>query len=615
MPAAAVALLTVALAAVAALARPRLAFAAVLAATVLVPDTLALPTGVTSVLTVHLVVLIGALGGQAWRMLAGRTDPAVWRPTGASLGLAAYLVVALLVGLSFAAPGVSVASGSSRAVDLLQQLAALVVCTGLIREDGDPFGFVMPTIAILMTSVGIGFIEHVTGGSWGHFLFSRLPSQSNTPAATPLQTRGNAVRIRAGADFALSYAIVLVALLSMLFVAALLGRGAKRWLLAAGGVLSLVAIYWSGSRSALLALVVMVLVLGLLARRAAVTMTMIGLVIVVALAVLALPALGHHFSAGIDQGSINVREQRLPIILGAVSQRPFTGLGLSGLSLLGISAVDSTYLLVYGETGVIGLAALLGAMVATFWSIGRGLKGNGDPAYRVLAAGSMAGILAILAGGVALDVIDLPSVADVIWILAAIGLVSAEVSAGPARLLRPVPTLVTATLAAAVVGVLPAALVPTHQATSYTFFTMPTLDEVGSGDLSLTGNTLIASACGVITAEAAHLPGVSVSCRNPYQATGQGLFTVQAGSSRQIVTAAAQLQAAAARAGLHYYRQFALTSPTQGRDSGVVTLPTSLAMFAFVVAFAAPLTRRERSASGRFNPATWRRGALAPSAP
>lgn len=601
MPAVGVALLAVALAAVAALARPRAAFAALVSATVLLPDTLALPTGLSALLTVHLLVTVAALGGVLWRTIAGRSRTAVWRPTAASLGVAAYLFVAVVVGVAFASGATPVIAGLDRAVDLLQQLGVLVAATALIREDGRPREFVAPVVIVLLVSTGVGLVEHVTGQSWGHFLFSKLPSQAGTAAATPLQIRGGQVRVRAGADFSLSYAWVLVALLPLLLTDIV--RRASRsvaWIVPGGLAVTavLLAVYWSGTRSALLGLAVVLLIAGGLSGRPRVTAAAVVFLVVAVVAVVALPVLGQHFSFGIDQGSVNVRQQRIPEILQAVSGRPMAGLGLAGLSVVGLSAVDSTFLLVYGETGALGLAALLAAFLVVLVAVGRGLRAR-DADTRMLVAACLAGTLAVMASGLTLDSVDLPSVIDVLWELAAIGMVAGEVAVGPARLLRPVRTVSLATAAAGLVGGAVAFAAPTQHASTFTFLTLPPILDRTPGNPVTEGNTLIATSCGAVTAEAARLAGeLRVTCRNPYLAPGEGQLELWGSTPAAIRRAEPKLVAAAHRAGVQAFGMLAQTGSTAGRPTGLETLPASLAVFVAITVMALPLGRRERAITG-----------------
>lgn len=614
MPAPAIVALTAALAAVAALARPRYAFAAVVAATVLFPDTLALPTAVSPILTIHLVVTVAALGGLAWRTAEGLIPASVWRPTGASIGLAAYLVVALLVGIAAAAPDVSVSAQLTRAVDLVQQLLVLIVCTGLVREDGRTRAFVAPFAAVLLASAGIGILEHVTGGSWGHYLFSHLPSQSQTPAAAPLQLRDGAVRARGGADFALSYAAVLVAMLSVLTVAAVRARGIRRLLWLGGGAVVLLAIYWSGTRSVLVAFLVMIVLLAVFSRDRRVILA-VGAAVVVTLAGFAVvTAVAQHFSVSVDAGSVAVREQRLPIVLQAVSARPFTGLGLSGLSALGVKAVDSSYLLVYGETGALGLAALIGALVAAFASVARGLWTR-DRDQRLLIAAVIAGMFSIVVSAVALDAIDLPSVINVFWELAAIGLVAADQALRPARLVRRSVVLLAGVVSAAAIGGAAAVAAPNHVAQSYSFQTLNPITDVGSGDLVITGNQLIASVCGTFQAAEPQLrPGVVISCRNPYTASGEGELRIQVPNRSYLKPTLATLGKVLARSGLHLFGVRPTTPLQTGRPSGLLTLPAALPVGLLIALLGVPLNRRERSA-GPWPPAPSRRRAARRSRP
>lgn len=581
--------------AVAGLCRPRWAFAAVLGATVLVPNVTALPYGAPDVLRAHLIAALAALAGLAWRTATGRTPTAIWRPTGPMLALAAYLLVAVIIGFGFAAAGVTVSPAVHRIVDLVQELPVLVACVALVREDGQPAGFAAPVSIVLLISVGIGLLEHATGSSWGQWLLNYDPGLGGTSAAQPLQLRAGVPRIRAGADYSVAYASVLVALLPMLLVAGVRWGGWRRIGCVVGGVATLLAVYWSGTRSAVLELAVGLLVVGLFSARRWLILTTIAVVVVAAIGIESVPQLAHHFSLNIDQGSVNSRTQRLQIVLGAVAGHPLTGLGLTSLSLVGLTGLDSTYTLVYGETGVLGLAALLAAFVVALISLLRGLATR-DRDMGLTVAAAVSGVLAIIASGFALDSVDLPSVINVLWELASIGLVAAEMTRGPERLLRPLRSLGLAAVGAAAVGAVAMVTAPTQYAANYSFYTLSSFSQDGSNLVSA-GDIFISTACQAITDRVQRLhSGLQVtSCRNPYTAEGLGLLRLQAPTAGDISAAIPELSSAARRAGLWTFALATEQAPTAGRPSGWVTLPASLPLFALIVAFAAPLHRRERS--------------------
>src|SRR4051794_31689708 len=397
MPAPLLALLTIAAALVAARWPGRTGFTVLVASIVLVPATLTLPNGVSASLTVHRVVLVGLLVG-----LLVRHRPQVWRPTPTSLAFLVYLLLLLIAGVVLATPAVALGTEMSRYVDFVEQAAVLVACTAIVRNDPDAAWFVIPLTGVLLVSAGIGVVEHFTHDSWSHWLFSRLPSQQGSPAAGELALRGGAVRVRGGNDYPLGYAWVLAALLPFLVVASMRLRRSRALLLVGGGSLVVAAIYWSYARSALFGLLVALVVTGLAARDRRVGIVVCAAVALGVAAFVFAPQLSHHFSTAIDQGSIDVREQRIPIVLEAVAHRPWTGLGLGGLLLLGLPSTDATYLLIYGDAGVAGLAGLVGLLGVATFGVARGLAAQSRDLRRAAAA-ALGATLAVGAAGSGVD--------------------------------------------------------------------------------------------------------------------------------------------------------------------------------------------------------------------
>src|SRR5204862_468580 len=86
----------------------------------------------------------------------------------------------------------------------------------------------------------------------------------------------------------------------------------------------------------------------------------------------------HNLSAGIAQGSIDVRIQRIAPITASVATHAFGGLGFGGVSNLGFQAVDSSYLLLYGDVGVIGLTMFALLYATAVVMVGRGVTSVGS---------------------------------------------------------------------------------------------------------------------------------------------------------------------------------------------------------------------------------------------
>src|SRR3954452_20459755 len=191
-------------------------------------------------------------------------------------------------------------------------------------------------------------------------------------------------------------------------------------LLVGGGSLVVSAIYWSYARSALFGVLVALIVTGLAARDRRVGIVVCAAVALGVTAFVFAPQLSHHFSTAVDQGSIDVREQRIPIVLEAVAHRPWTGLGLGGLLPLGLPSTDATYLLIYGEAGVAGLAGLIGLLGVAAFGVARGVAAQPRELRRAAAA-CLGGALAVVAAGLGFDSMALVGTADILWIAVGIG--------------------------------------------------------------------------------------------------------------------------------------------------------------------------------------------------
>ncbi len=579
-------LLLVAVAAAAAyvaLAPLRRGFVVLVASLLLLPATLVVPNGVTGLLTVHRVLLLVFLARLVVDTRRRRIETDAWRPTPVHAAFLVFLVVVLVSGVMFAAASVPAGVSLSRYLDLLEQALTLLACLTVVRVDDDPAWFLRPLAAVVVVSAGIGVVEHLTQWSWGHWLFSRLPSQQGVEAAAPLAHRAGDVRVRAGAEYPLGFAWVSVALLPAVVAVTMTYRRLGRVLLPAGVVIVLLAPYWSYSRSALAGLVVVAVVLALGARDVRVAAVVCVGAAVVGVVFLLVPSVSHHFAASVDTGSISVREQRLPVVLGAVAERPLTGLGLGGIGLLGLHATDATYLLSYAETGAVGLAALAGLLLVCVVMTARGLLVQ-QRRLRLAATAALAGVLVMVAAGLAFDALSLLGSADLLWVLVAIGVGVAERARGPVALPRTLGLHHAAAPAAALAaGVVVAVLAPVHHAVDYRFSTLPVAREVGSYDPVVTGTTLINTTCGMAQAQQRAHPGVRLDCRESFTGPGVGDLRVQAADASTVREVTAALRAGAVRAGVAALDLVPATPDESGRPSAARTAPLWLPVLTVMV--------------------------------
>ena len=170
--------------------------------------------------------------------------------------------------------------------------------------------------------------------------------------------------------------------------------------------------------------------------------------------------------------STEIRSQRLPEITGVANTHSFGGLGLHGLDPYGFGETDSSYLLFYAELGVVGLAAFVALLIVVLVSSAQGLRA--PPSWgRLLAAGAVGGIVAGLLGSAAFDLFSLPGSAHLFWVIAAIGVVTAERN-GAAPLTRRWSWRRLAIVPVGVgIGVVLAFAVPSHAAVVTPFDSLP----------------------------------------------------------------------------------------------------------------------------------------------
>ncbi len=510
------------------LSRPRHALALLVALTVLVPATLAVPNGVSPLPTFLRVAVVSVALG-----LLRRPDSArLFAVTQVHVAAGLFALGTLVTGVLLAPSLLSFGGAVQQWLNLLEALTLFVVTLACVRAVDDRPYTLRVLAAVGIAAAVLGVVEHLTGRSLGGTLFALSPSQDPGPLTTALERRAGQTRVRVGQEFALQYAWVTAALLPAVLAAP--WARFRLPLRLVGAVLLVLAGYWSFSRTAPVALFLglLVLVLGLRSRRAA---ALLGTGALAALTVvLALPSVTARFGAGVDQGALDVRAERRPVVLEAVAQRPLGGIGLGGIRDLGLTAVDQTYLLAYTETGVVGALLLVAALGTGVLVCARGLRA-GPSSTRTTCAVSLAGAVVLLGAGFAFDALSLRSSTDLLWLLLAVGVASGERTQGVLR-----PTLPTdarrraaGVVAAVVVGSAVAVLWPSHVAVSTVFRTLPVAREAGGFDPVGIGRTLVATTCGVAQAVAATDPEVSLDCRAREPAAGFGTLRIEAPTEAQ----------------------------------------------------------------------------------
>jgi len=114
-----------------------------------------------------------------------------------------------------------------------------------------------------------------------------------------------------------------------------------------------------------------------------------------------------------DPGSVSGREQLNDLALRVISAHPVTGVGLNnwpvvmaaydttGISLLATDPVHNLYLLLWAETGIIGLAGFVGLVAVLLVTGFRALRRSPVPEVQLAALAAVTSLLAVLIMGLA----------------------------------------------------------------------------------------------------------------------------------------------------------------------------------------------------------------------
>lgn len=568
-----VAALALALCAVVLVTRLRIGFAVVVAATLLIPGSLILHNPFTSYALVTRVLVIALAIRLGYEIRRGTVSITTLRWTTVHTAFVIFLACTFLAGVVLADTTFESRSITASYLLVVDPFLFFVVALASIRAVGDLRWCLGVVAASLLGTAGIGIIEHATGGAWGHFLFGRIVS--GTVASDPLTSRFGHLRVHGGAEYPVQYAWVM----AMLLPALIAWFGAKRlrletWLpltIAAVGVVVL-AEYWSYSRTGFAAIGLTAVLVALGARdKRLLALTGAGL----ALGVVLFVSIGGLQSGylNLPSGPVAVRTARLPVILQIAAMHPLHGIGLGGLSLVGLPNTDSTYLQLYGEAGLLGLVSGAALLACCLVCCARGLLAS-DLVNRLAAAAAVSGGLAMIVGGGAYDALRSLSSSRPFFLLVAIGLVAAERQAGPlpALVRRPRLVLAGAVGAAAAVGAVMLALAPVHYAGQYEFQTVSAFRQTLPSDPVTVGTTYINSVCGIADAVSSAHHGDSLDCTNPQLAAGIGLLRVQAASGDGVQSLLSDVTTSVRRLPVAF--SLSLQTPVRsGRETGLAWAP------------------------------------------
>lgn len=562
--------------------RPAGALALLTGVVVLLPAAVQLPNGVTALPTAtRLTALAIAVG------LARRRE--LWRTTPMVVPAVCFAFVTLLTGVLLAQPELGTSGPMRSWLDLLDPLLVGAVALACARAAG-PRATVAALGGVALLAVGAGVSEHLTGSSLARHL---VPAKH-------LETRAGETRIRVGSDFALAFAWTVAALTPA--VVALLRRRLPLALLGLAGCV--LAAYWTFSRSVPLgiALGLVLLAVGLRDRRTAALV----LVCAVGLGSVALvPTVRYRFSRSADQGAVDVRFQRAPVVLDAASRDPVTGLGLTGVAHLAIGETDESFLLAYAETGVLGSIALLGLLLCGLVLVGRGLRGPPSPG-RTATTVALAGAVVLVVGATVFDAFSVRGTAALLGLLIGVGIAAAESVAGPAPTVpwNDLPrTRLAAVPLAVLVGIVTASLAPTHVAVTARFTTFSQAELAVPYDPIDEGRQRVATVCAVVTA--AQTPHVRVDCADTFTAAGEGTIRVEVPRAKDLPAAFFGLFATVRRQSTLSSVKPILQLPVRsGASTALATAPWSLGLAALLVVLLVPSepVRRLHARTGRW---TW----------
>jgi len=574
-------------------ARLRIGFAVVVACSVLLPGSLPIHNPLTphALFTRVLVVVL------AIRLLfaihARVVSTSVFGWTTLHTAFVVFLGAVYLAGVVFADATVRPGAAMSAALLLLDQFVFFAVMLACVRAIDD-LRWVLGVVAVvLLASAGIAVIEHFTEGSWGHFLYGKsIPSVT---ASNELTLRLNDVRVKAGAEYALQFgwvtAMLLPALLAWLAATRLAWR---RWvpitLLAVGVVL--LAEYWSFTRTSLAAFGVVAVITALAARNKHLLLFTGGSLAVCGLLFGVVTRLQQGF-VGLPSGPVDVRSERLPLILQIGQHHPLRGIGLGGLTSLGVANTDSTYLQLYGDAGLVGIVTGLALVITAGCCCVSGLRSI-ERVDRLAAAAGIAATFAMLAGGVAYDALRSLSSTRPFWLLIAIGVVASEHVTGPLpALMRPRRLVAAGAVAAAgLTGVLVYALAPVHYAEQYQFQTVSTLRQVLPSNPESMGSTFADSVCLIADSVVDRHRDAQVDCATPGQAPGVGTLRIQAPTASEVRQITNEVRNAVQTGPLSAFSLTVRTPMQSGRDTALAWAPFWLPVSVLLAVFLLPFGRK-----------------------
>jgi O-antigen ligase/polysaccharide polymerase Wzy-like membrane protein len=555
-----------------------------LVVTFAVPGTVQVVQAHSVYATFHRLVLLLFCFNILLKIVGRKLPASILRPSRLSGLLFGWVVVTFVIGVAFADSRIPIASSTFLWSIAVEQLIFVLFVVAAFRAIGDTRKIAWIIAGVALATAGVAVTEHFTRRGLGPYLTGILTGHPNLSSFQNLETRGDEVRVAAGLDFSLALAWVGTMLLPVVVVAA---SRARRFIVRVSPLLLVLAIVWTYARSAYLGIPLIAVVLLFASRFDPKLVRIFFAGAIVAAAVFFLtPTAKNAFSAEGTEGSTVIRKERLPVILSSAAQRPLIGRGLSSLSFSGLQTTDATYLLTYGETGVIGAAALGLLFMGTIALLLPGLRA--PPNERVFAAASVAGVVAGLAGADFLDEFSISGSFRAFWLVACLGMVIAErieVAPAPHAVARRVrrrfaPALVLS-LAGAGAGIVLSSLTPVTPTAEARFTTRsPATEALVPNPAPLIGQADVETACSIIEARVLADTGDDIECYDDLTDVGVGDFRITAPTADRLARRLRTVTVAVRRF-LPGFRVFRLAGSPVSKPTIARTAPYWLAFVGF----------------------------------
>jgi hypothetical protein len=560
------------------------ALVGMLVVTFAVPGTVRIVQVPSVYATFHRMILLLFCANILLKIINRKLPASILRPSRLSALLFGWVVVTFVIGVALADTNISVAGTTYQWAVGVEQLIFVVFVMAAFRAIGDTRKIAYLIVGVALATAGVAVVEHLTKRGLGPYLEGVLTGRPNLFHFQNLSTRGDEVRVSAGLDFSLAWAWVGVVFLPVVVV---VSSQARRLIVRVSPLLLILAIAWTYTRSVYIGIPLSAIVLILASRfdPRIVRMFLAGAVVAAA-AFFLTPTARNAFSAPGTEGSTLVRKERLPVILSSAAERPLIGRGLSSLGVSGFRTTDSTYLLVYGEIGVLGTAALALLFAGTIAVLLPGLRA--PPGERVFAAASLAAVIAGFAGAAFLDEFSVSGSFRAFWLVACLGMAVAErVETAPVRnvlarrVRRRLVPIVALTSAGAVAGIFISTLTTAVPTARIRFTTRSVAAEAILVNPSpFIGRANVITACQIIEARVLADSGDDVECYDDLTPAGVGDFRITAPTPDRL-NRRLRAVVVAVRRFLPGFRVFPLTGDALSKPTFATTAPYWLAFLGF----------------------------------